>query len=136
MDMKITFPGGSKVDAEYKGFTIKSDQPISGGGDSSAPAPFDMFLASIATCAGIYVLRFVEQRGMAAKDFELSMRTEKDSEKRMLSKIIFEVKAPDTFPAKYTNALIRAINLCAVKKHMHDPPEFETNVYCGDTVAS
>jgi putative redox protein len=136
MDMKITFPGGSKVDAQYKGFTIKTDQPISGGGDQTAPAPFDMFLASIATCAGIYLLRFVEQRGMAAKDFELSMRTEKDPEKRMLSKIIIEVKTPDTFPVKYTNALTRAINLCAVKKHMHDPPEFETNVYCGDAVAT
>jgi len=26
MDMKITFPGGKKVNADYKGFMIKTDQ--------------------------------------------------------------------------------------------------------------
>ncbi len=40
MDMKISFPGGKKVDADYKGFTIKTDQPRHEEGDGSAPEPF------------------------------------------------------------------------------------------------
>ncbi len=58
MEMIIDFPGGAKVDAHFGNFTVKTDQPMSGGGDGSAPSPFDIFLSSIGTCAGIYVLGF------------------------------------------------------------------------------
>ena len=56
MEMKVYFPGGKRVYADYGGFTIETDQPARGGGDDSAPAPFDLFLASIGTCAGIFAL--------------------------------------------------------------------------------
>ncbi|MCK5331318.1 MAG: osmotically inducible protein OsmC, partial [Candidatus Marinimicrobia bacterium] len=62
MDMKITFPGGKKINAEYNGQIIKTDQAVASGGNGSAPEPFDLFLASIGTCAGIYVLGFCQQR--------------------------------------------------------------------------
>ncbi|MDA8242639.1 MAG: osmotically inducible protein OsmC, partial [Elusimicrobia bacterium] len=57
-EMEITFPGGKKVNALWHGFEIATDQPKSSGGDNSAPAPFDLFLASLGTCAGIFVLGF------------------------------------------------------------------------------
>ena len=51
-EMEISFPGGQKVDAQYRGLTIKTDQPVEDGGDESAPTPFSLFLASLGTCAG------------------------------------------------------------------------------------
>lgn len=38
MDMRICFPGGKRVNATYKGFTIKTDQPVESGGEGS-PRP-------------------------------------------------------------------------------------------------
>ena len=64
MEMEITFPGGARVDANFGGMTVKTDQPVQGGGQGSAPTPFATFLASIGTCAGIYVLGFCQQRGI------------------------------------------------------------------------
>ena len=124
--MKITFPGGSRVDAEYKGFEIRTDQPVYLGGEGSYPAPFDYFLASIGTCAGIYVLNFLKQRNMLTEGVYMTMKTIKDRGKRMISKIVLEVFLPPEFPEKYKKAIVNSINLCAVKKHMEDPPEFET----------
>ena len=72
-DMQIYFPGGKRVFADYRGFTIATDQPVTGGGDGSAPAPFDLFMASIGTCAGIYVLGFLQQRGIPTDDARLEM---------------------------------------------------------------
>ena len=63
MEIIIDFPGGAKVDAHFSGFTVKTDQSPKGGGEGSAPSPFSLFLASIGTCAGIYVLGFCRQRG-------------------------------------------------------------------------
>lgn len=125
MDMIITFPGNKKVDAEYKEFTVKTDQPVHGGGDASAPAPFDLFLVSIGTCAGIYVVYFCEKRGIPLDNIRVVQRMERDREKRMISKISIDIEVPPEFPEKYQDALIHAVDLCTVKKHMLDPPAFE-----------
>jgi putative redox protein len=76
--MIVRFPGGKRVDAEYGGFTVRTDQAREAGGDASAPAPFDLFLASIATCAGIYVKGFCDSRGIATEGLGLGMRVERE----------------------------------------------------------
>ena len=70
MEMMIDFPGGSRVDAHFGGFTVATDQPPA----ASAPTPFATFLASIGTCAGIYVLGFCQQRGLPTEDIRLVQR--------------------------------------------------------------
>jgi ribosomal protein S12 methylthiotransferase accessory factor len=124
MDMKIYFPGGKRVYADYRGFTIKTDQPVMGGGDDSAPAPFDLFLASIGTCAGIYVLGFLQHRGLPTEGASLEMSTHYDRATGYVDKIDILVHLPAGFPEKYRAAVINAVNQCAVKRHMHQPPEF------------
>jgi ribosomal protein S12 methylthiotransferase accessory factor len=127
MEMKIVFPGNKKVDALYNGFRISTDQPAFGGGDGTAPAPFDLFLASLGTCAGIYVLGFCQQRDLPTEGIELTQRLEFDPVRRMVSKVHLEISVPSDFPEKYHDALIKSASLCAVKKHMETPPEF--NIY-------
>jgi ribosomal protein S12 methylthiotransferase accessory factor len=124
MDMKIYFPGGKKVYADFKGFTHKTDQSVKAGGEGTAPEPFDLFLSAIGTCAGIYVLGFCQQRGIDTAGIELTQSIETDPIKRMISKINLEIKLPESFPEKYKNAVIQAASLCAVKKHIEDPPQF------------
>ena len=131
MDMDVYVPGGKRVFADYKGFTIETDQPATGGGDGSAPAPFDLFLASIGTCAGIYALGFMQQRGIDPEGSRITMRTHFDQTVGLISKIDLELKLPASFPEKYRAAVINAMNLCAVKKHLHQPPEFELTTVAG-----
>ena len=126
MDMQIYFPGGKRVYADYEGFTVETDQPARGGGDGSAPAPFDLFLASIGTCAGIYALGFMQQRDIDPQGSRLTMRSSYDPVVGLISKIELELKLPVGFPEKYRDAIVSAMNLCAVKKHLAQPPAFET----------
>jgi len=131
MDMQIYFPGGKRVYADYGGFTIETDQPARGGGDGSAPAPFDLFLASIGTCAGIYALGFMQQRGIDPEGSKIAMRTHFDQAAGLISKIDLELELPAGFPEKYRTAVVNAMNLCTVKKHLHQPPEFEITTVAG-----
>ena len=131
MDMEVFFPGNKRVYARYKGFVVKTDQSVKGGGDGSAPAPFDLFMVSIGTCAGIYLLSFLEQRGLSTDDAGLVMRQEHDPETKLVSKVSLELKVPADFPEKYREAVIRAVELCAVKRHFDNPPAFETYVTVG-----
>ncbi|MHB1345074.1 MAG: OsmC family protein, partial [Thermoleophilia bacterium] len=125
--MKVYFPGNKRVFADYKGFTIETDQPEQGGGDDSAPAPFDLFIASIGTCAGIFMLGFMQSRGIPTEDAGITLRTERDPEAGLIGRIILDMQLPAEFPEKYKAAIINAVELCTVKRHMHQPPQFEVN---------
>jgi ribosomal protein S12 methylthiotransferase accessory factor len=121
MEMVIDFPGGARVDAHFGPFTVKTDQPPS----ASAPTPFAVFLASIGTCAGIYVLGFCRQRGLPTDGMRIIQRMHSNPFTGMVEKIDLEIQVPPEFPEKYYDAVIRAAELCAVKKHFENPPQFE-----------
>ena len=123
--MIVRFPGGKRVDAEYDGFTIRTDQPAQGGGEGSAPQPFDLFLASIATCAGIYVKGYCDSRGIATQGLGLEMQIEREPEKHRVVRLLLEIRLPAGFPEKHREGVVRAAELCAVKKHILNPPTFE-----------
>lgn len=122
-EMEIVFPGNKRVDAIFNGTVVKTDQPIQAGGDGTAPAPFDLFLASIGTCAGIYVLGFCQARGIPTDGIKLIQRMNYNYQKRLFDKIEVEIQLPPDFPEKYKAAVIHAADNCAVKKHLLNPPE-------------
>jgi len=123
--MEVYFPGGLRVDATYKDFVIKTDQPVYAGGEGSAPTPFDLFLASIAACSGLYVLSFCRNRGIPTENASLTMKTERNQETKMIDKVSIEIKLPLDFPEKYKNAVIKAVDGCTVKAQLQNPPAIE-----------
>jgi putative redox protein len=132
MDITVDFPQGARVDAYFGSFVVKTDQPATGGGENSAPSPFEVFLASLATCAGVYVMGFCKMRGIPTEGIRLIQRNEQDPSTKMVRKISLEIQVPKGFPEQYKSAVIRAAESCLVKKHLEKPPAFETTV----TVAS
>ena len=131
MQMEITFPGGKRVDASSNGFLIQTDQPVQGGGEGSAPTPFALFLASMGTCAGIYVLGFCQQRGIPTDGVRIRQSLEVNPMTRMVDRVNLDIDLPEGFPEKYAPALIRSAELCAVKKHLEKPPEFNIQTHIG-----
>jgi putative redox protein len=121
MEMMIDFPGGSRVDAHFGNFIVATDQPPV----ASAPSPFEIFLASIGTCAGIYVLGFCKQRNLPTEGIRILERINHSRLTGMVETIGLEIQVPKGFPEKYHDSLIRSAELCAVKKHLENPPKFE-----------
>lgn len=129
MDMLISFPGGAKVDAEFGGFVVKTDQPRQGGGDNSAPTPFALFLASLGTCAGIYVSGFCRQRRIPTDDIKIHQSVEFNPLTRLIETVNIKIELPHGFPQRYVPALQRSAELCAVKKHLDNPPQFKVTAH-------
>ena len=123
MEMAITFPGGKRVDATFRDFTVNTDQPTMAGGANSAPSPFEYFLSSIGTCVGIYVLSFCAQRNIPTDDIVIRQNSIVDKNTRMFDRIEFDIDLPEDFPEQYRDAVIRSAEQCAVKKHLADPPD-------------
>jgi ribosomal protein S12 methylthiotransferase accessory factor len=133
MNMVIDFPGGLQVDAHFGPYTVSTDQPAPYGSGSAA-TPFATFLASIGTCAGIYVLSFCQQRGLPTDGVRIVQSLESNPYTGLVSKVKLDIQLPPEFPEKYKAAVIRAADQCAVKKHFENPPAFE--VFTSKTAAA
>ena len=124
-NMEIHFPGGRKVYSDYKGFTIKTDQSKEDGGDNSASTPSDLFFAAVGACMGLYALDFCVKRKIHPDQVNLAVELQSHEKTYMVEKITFNIDLAPEFPTKYTSALIRSMQLCYLKKHFEQPPQFE-----------
>jgi ribosomal protein S12 methylthiotransferase accessory factor len=126
MDITIRLGSGRVVEADLGRRSIKTDQPVEEGGDDTAPSPFDLFLTSIAACAGYYVLDFCRSRDLPTDDITLAMHVERNPQSHMIDEAEIEIMLPAAFPAKYEQAVVRAAELCSVKKHVEHGIAFKT----------
>ncbi|HMA83997.1 MAG TPA: OsmC family protein [Candidatus Thermoplasmatota archaeon] len=125
--MDICFPEGKKVNAKFDDFEIKTDQSVYSGGTGEAPDPFSLFLSSIGTCTGIYVLRFCQKRNIPTDSLKLVLKTKENEKTGLVEKINITIHAGKEFPQKYKNAVLKVASLCTVKKHLENPPTVNLN---------
>lgn len=125
MEIKISLDGKMKVTAHFEGYDVVTDQPKEDGGDATGPAPFDLFLASLATCAGFFVQRFCQTRAISSEGISLVQTSVWDEKAHLVSKVKVEILLPASFPEKYKAAVVAAANQCTVKKHLQSPPALE-----------
>jgi len=124
MDLTVTFPGGKKVDAEYGGYVVRTDQPVAEGGQDTAPSPFLYCLAAMGTCAGFYVLSYLQARGLPTEGVRIIQSHEAD-EKGKLAKIGITIQLPPEIDEKHHKPIARSAGQCTVKKLIEERPEFE-----------
>ncbi len=129
--MEIRFTGGLKVQAEFDGLVVETDQPRESGGDGSAPGPYDLFLASLGTCAGFFALRFMQQRGVDPEGARLTLASERDPETKLATTVQIDLELPEGFPEKYREAIVRAMDQCKVKRQLEHPPTVVATVSVG-----
>ena len=120
--MEIRFTGGLKGQAQFDGLTVETDQPIASGGGGAAAGPYDLFLASLGTCAGFFALRFMQQRGIDPQGARLRLSSERDPETGLAITVRIDLGLPPAFPEKYREAIVRAMDQCKVKKQLERPP--------------
>jgi len=124
----VSFPGGKRVNVGIREFEIATDQSQKLGGEASAPEPFDLFLSSMVACAGIYALNFCQSRHLSTEGMRLEMLWERDEKLPIQARATLRLGLPEGFPPKYRDGIVRAMDLCAVKKQIENAPEFTTQI--------
>jgi putative redox protein len=122
--MKIILGEGMKVDVLDGAFTIRTDQPLGAGGEGTAPSPYQLFLASIASCAGFFVKRYCQTRGLSEEGITLRQEL-LPNEAGRLGTIRIVIELPPDFPEEHKAAVRRSAESCAVKKTIANPPAFD-----------
>jgi ribosomal protein S12 methylthiotransferase accessory factor len=124
-NIEVTFDGGKVITAHINGHSIRTDQPLDNGGGNTAPAPFELFMASIGTCAGIYVKSFCDRRQIPTDGIRIIQTMDFDEVKKVPGVISLDIQLPVEFPGKYREAVVNAAELCLVKKTISSQPEFK-----------
>ncbi len=122
------------MDAHFGSFSVETDQP-SFGYTPDAPTPFATFLASIGTCASIFVLGYCRKRGISTEGIRILQRMETDPATHLISKINLDIQLPPDFPEKYKKAVFRSADQCLVKKHFENPPKLEISTTTIEAIA-
>lgn len=122
MHIEVDLPGKQKVRGKLNGFEIMTDQPHESGGDNEFPSPFELFLASLATCAGYYVVAFCGSRDIPTDKITLSCDFPRNPSSKLVENAVIRINLPADFPDKYRDAVVRSAQKCTVKKHLENPP--------------
>jgi len=121
-ELRVSFPGGARVEVAFKGQVILTDQPAYAGGGGTAPSPFDLFLASLAACVGYYLLAFCQARELSTQGAGVTMSYKRNPQTKMIDRIEISLHLPPGFPEHYTSAVLKAVDACTVKAHLLKPP--------------
>jgi ribosomal protein S12 methylthiotransferase accessory factor len=125
MEIVVSLPGGRRVDVQVGRYTLHTDQPLELGGEASAPDPFSVVLASLAACAGSYVLAFCQARGIPSSDIQIVETTQNDPHTGRPASLSLEIHLPASFPERYRSAVAHAAAACKVKRVLLDPPRID-----------
>lgn len=128
MTILVDFEGKKQVNAHFNNFHIHTDQPVISGGEELAPSPFEVFQASLATCAGIYVREFCEKRLLATDMITLEQEIILNKETKLLESVNLIIFVSSDFPEKYDDAMIHTASLCLVKKQLNPSIAFNITV--------
>ena len=79
--------------------------------------------AQLKAAAGLsaWLLR---EYGIPLENVKVTQQIERDSETHMVTGVTIRIDIPEDFPDKYRDSLVRAVDLCTVKKHIMNPPKF------------
>ncbi|MEJ1354174.1 MAG: OsmC family protein [Candidatus Sedimenticola sp. (ex Thyasira tokunagai)] len=124
MEIKVTLKGGKRVETQIGDHTIMTDQPVKSGGDNAAPAPYDLFLASIGTCAGFYVQAYCDSKGIDSSEIDITLSMRRDPATKHINGFVTTIHLPPDLPQKLHAVLKKVAQQCAVKKTIMSNPEF------------
>lgn len=124
MIIELSFPKNKQVMAKIGNFEILTDQPIKDGGNEEAPSPYSLFLVSLATCGGYYLLAFCQARGIDISKVKMIMEYIPRKDDVFKPTFVYRIRVSADFEDKYIEPLKRAINECAVKRAILAQPEF------------
>ncbi len=131
MALKVTLDSGKLVSTQVGDHLIVTDQPEKQGGTNSAPAPYDLFLASIATCAGFYVQSYCENKNIDPSGIEITLDVTRN-EKKSINGFVTTIHLPVEMPEKLHAVLKKVAAQCAVKKTIMNNPAFTVETVTRD----
>ncbi len=121
--LSVAYEGGKRFTAEVRGHRIESDQREKGGGQDSAPEPFDIFVASHAMCMMLFAQIFLERNEFSTEGLSLEVDYEMADHPRRLGKVHGILHVPNAELGKRATGVVRSALACPVHHSIREDTE-------------
>ena len=101
-------------------FTI--DQPVSDGGEDTAPTPTELFVASLAGCVAFYARRYLARHDLPEEGLTVTAGYSMASRPARISDIRIAIELSPHVPVERRDALLAIASHCTVHNTLTDPP--------------
>jgi putative redox protein len=119
----ITHEGGLAFSASVRGHKILTDQPVTAGGQDSAPSPLELLGAALGTCVALYVTQFCNARELSTTGMRVEVTGEKAKIPYRMGSFDVRLTLPADFPVVLHDAVERVARTCAVHNTLTHAPE-------------
>lgn len=121
---EIKYIGGKKFSAVNRAHTIIIDQPKEGGGEDEGPTPPELFVDSLGSCIGVYVLAFCKNTGLDPSGMKIALEWEKASDKpARIKSINAKIELPNAMVGLRAAALLKVAESCLIHETIKLKPE-------------
>ena len=129
MRVEVRYKTHLQFQAITRGHEILSDQPLDNGGDDAGMTAPEWFLASLGSCAGFYVVKYLQTRGLdtAGLSIDVSAQKTTDSPAR-LDDIEIRLSLPIVLDDHQQQGLRKAVDACIVHNTLMHTPKVTTQI--------
>jgi putative redox protein len=129
MEITVRHLGEVQFEASARGHRVVCDQPMDNSGYDEGMTPPEFLLVSLGTCAGFYVVQYLNAHSLTCPELEIKVAAEKAPQPARLGSFRIEVLAPSLDP-QHEAGVLRAVHKCLIHNTLLNPPRIETVVRC------
>lgn len=127
MQITARYLDGVKFELHCGDHRFVCDQPADNGGEGAGPSPPDFLLASLASCAAYYVLRYLQTRALPTEGLTVRVTAGKAANPPRLGSFRIEVRLPE-LEERHREGVLRAVKSCLIHNTLLHAPVIETVV--------
>jgi putative redox protein len=128
IETTIRYLNGVQFEVEARGHTLVCDQPREGGGDDAGMTPPELMLASLASCAGYYVVQYLKFRTLPLEGLTVRVEAEKAQQPARLGSFRILVDAPQITDPRHFTGIHRAAEKCLIHNTLLHSPSIAIEV--------
>jgi putative redox protein len=127
---RASHAGGLRFAAEVRGHVLVTDQTEAGGGSNAHATPLELLGAALATCAALYVHRFLEARGLPTEGLSVEVDTAMaDEGPKRITRFLARVSLPAGVPEAVSPLVERVVRSCPVHNTLtHGPATVDVHL--------
>jgi putative redox protein len=134
MHSDTRYLAGKKFETIVGRHRIITDQPAAAGGTDAGPAPPELLLASLGSCAGHYAVEYLQTRSLDATELEIRVSASKGTSPARLASFRIEVNVPG-IDERHQQGLFRAVKTCLIHNTLLTGPILEVVVTAAHTLS-
>lgn len=123
--LKVEYQGGRKFQVTSGANSFVIDLPKEKGGGGEGPNSTDVFISSLGSCVGVYIVFYCEKVGIDCSGMVIDIDYKMADNPRRVGEVDVKVSMSNAELGARKDAVLRTAQMCAVKNTFLNPPKID-----------